>query len=79
MFTIEHEFDYSAIVVMDNDGSHDDVELILDEDNVYIRQYDNDENFNIVVISPFMLKEIVSAYDKAEGAYITNKIKRKRA
>ena len=50
MFTIEHEFDHSVIVVMDNDGSHDDVELILDEDNVYIRQYDEDESFNIVVI-----------------------------
>ena len=55
MFTIEHEFDHSVIVVMDNDGTHDDVELILDEDNVYIRQYDEDESFNIVVISPFML------------------------
>jgi len=75
MFTIEHEFDHSVIVVMDNDGNHDDVELILDEDNVYIRQYDDDESFNIVVITPFMLKEILSAYDKAEGAYLTNKLK----
>ena len=75
MFTIEHEFDHSVIVVMDNDGTHDDVELILDEDNVYIRQYDDNEGFNIVVITPFMLKEILSAYDKAEGAYLTNKLK----
>ena len=75
MFTIEHQFDHSVIVVMDNDGSHDDVELILDENNVYIRQYDDDGSFNIVVITPFMLKEILTAYDKAEGSYLTNKLK----
>lgn len=72
MITIEHEFDHSVITILDNKGAADDVEIIVDEEYCYIRQYDKDEDFNIVVITPYMLKELVAAYDMAEGSYVTH-------
>tara|TARA_Y100000389_G_scaffold169851_1_gene176462 strand:+ start:5291 stop:5527 length:237 start_codon:yes stop_codon:yes gene_type:complete len=71
MYTIEHEKDYSSIHVLDTNGEADDVELIFDENNVYIRQYDEDDHFNIVLITPQMFEEIIAAYNSPEGAYIT--------
>jgi len=71
MITIEHEFDHSIITILDNKGGADDVEIIVDEEYCYIRQYDEHEDFNIVVITPYMLKELVAAYDMAEGSYVT--------
>ena len=72
MITIEHEFDHSIITILDNKGGADDVEIIVDEEYCYIRQYDEHEDFNIVVITQYMLKELVAAYDMAEGSYVTN-------
>ena len=72
MITIEHEFDHSIITILDNKGGADDVEIIVDEEYCYIRQYDEHEDFYIVVITPYMLKELVAAYDMAEGSYVTN-------
>ena len=76
MFTVEHEFDYSTVVVIDNHNNADDVELIFDEEYVYIRQYDKEDDFNIVVITPQMFKEIIASYDISEGSYVTGKFKK---
>lgn len=71
MITVEHKYDHSIITILDNNGKTDDVEIIVDEELCYIRQYTDDDDFNIVVISPYMLKELVAAYDMAEGSYVT--------
>ncbi len=62
MITVEHKYDHSIITILDNNGKTDDVEIIVDEELCYIRQYTDDDDFNIVVISPYMLKELVAAY-----------------
>ena len=71
MITVEHKYDHRIITILDNNGKTDDVEIIVDEELCYIRQYTDDDDFNIVVISPYMLKELVAAYDMAEGSYVT--------
>ena len=67
MITVEHEFDHTLVTILDNSGEGDDLELVVDEDSVYIVQ----EN-NILLITPFMLKELIASYDMEEGSYITN-------
>ncbi len=67
MITVEHEFDHTLVTILDNSGECDDLELVVDEDSVYIVQ----EN-NILLITPFMLRELVASYDMEEGSYITN-------
>ena len=67
MITVEHEFDHTLVTILDNSGECDDLELVVDEDSVYIVQ----EN-NILLITPFMLRELIASYDMEEGSYITN-------
>ncbi len=66
MITVEHEFDHTLVTILDNSGECDDLELVVDEDSVYIVQ----EN-NMLLITPFMLKELIASYDMKEGSYIT--------
>lgn len=66
MITVEHEFDHTLVTILDNSGECDDLELVVDEDSVYIVQ----EN-NMLLITPFMLKELISSYYMEEGSYIT--------
>ena len=54
MITVEHEFDHTLVTILDNSGECDDLELVVDEDSVYIVQ----EN-NMLLITPFMLKELI--------------------
>ena len=67
LITVEHEFDHTLVTILDNSGECDDLELVVDEDSVYIVQ----EN-NILLITPFMLRELIASYDMEEGSYITN-------
>ena len=66
MITVEHEFDHTLVTILDNSGECDDLELVVDEDSVYIVQ----EN-NMLLITPFMLKELIASYNMKEGSYIT--------
>ena len=67
MITVEHEFDHTLVTILDNSGECDDLELVMDDDSVYIVQ-----RKEIIVITPFMLKELVSSYYLSEGSYITS-------
>ena len=67
MITVEHEFDHTLITILDNSGECDDLELVMDDDSVYIVQ-----RKEIIVITPFMLKELVNSYYFSEGSYITS-------
>ena len=37
MFTIEHDHDETVTTVLDNDGKHEDLQLIIGDKSVYIR------------------------------------------
>jgi hypothetical protein len=66
LITVEHEFDHTLVTILDNSGECDDLEVVVDEDSVYIVQ----EN-NMLLITPFMLRELIASYDMEEGSYIT--------
>ena len=38
MITVEHEFDHTLVTILDNSGECDDLEVVVDEDSVYIVQ-----------------------------------------
>jgi len=71
MFTVEHEFDYTSVTILDNEARSDDVELIFDDEYVYIRQYDDEGDFNIVVITNSQFEEMIASYCSPEGAFMT--------
>ena len=60
MFSIENEFDHTLITIVDNDDREEDVQLIMTDNNVYIRQFnDKSGRYDVIALSPFMFNEIL--------------------
>lgn len=74
MFTVEMDWDETAITVLDPDGEHEDLQVIMYEDIVYIRQWDPDiERFILIDISPKQYLQLMHSFSVPEGAYMLNK------
>lgn len=70
MFTVEHEYDATIVRTLDESGSHEDVELILDGDVVYMRQWDTDRNaYEMVVMHYKQLLDLVASLHTKEGLH----------
>ena len=71
MFSVEHEFDNTTIIVLDDSGEQEDVAVILFDDLVYIRQYVEDTDMaSVVTMTPKMFAEMIEAYNRGEGSFI---------
>ena len=71
MFTNEFDFEETIITVLDDNGVHEDIQIYLDENEVYIRQWNERKQiYDLVVMSPKMMFEIMEAMKRPEGAYI---------
>jgi hypothetical protein len=74
MFTNEIEFDESIITVLDDCGLYEDIKVFLDDQEVYIQQYNNKKDkMEFVVMSAKMFYELMEAMKKPAGAYISNR------
>lgn len=71
MFTVEMDWDETAITVLDPDGEHEDIQVIAYDDIVYIRQYDEDmDRFILMSVSPKQYLQLMRAFSLPEGAYM---------
>jgi hypothetical protein len=71
VFTNEFEFDETIITVLDDNGVYEDVQIYLDENEVYIRQWnERKKSHDLIVMSAKMMLEIMEAMKRPEGAYI---------
>lgn len=71
MFTNEFEFDETIITVLDDRGVYEDVQIYLDENEVYVRQWNERKQvYDLIVMSPKMFFEIIEAMKCPEGAYL---------
>lgn len=79
MFTNEFEHDSTITTVLDEKGTHEDVELIIGDDIVYIRQYNDDTkddldfkpSYELIAMSPKMFSDLITALNQAEGFFVT--------
>lgn len=71
MFTVEMDWDETAITVLDQTGEHEDVQFLIYDDIAYIRQFDLDTNrHQVIQMSPDQLREIMASFDLPVGTYI---------
>lgn len=74
MFTNEFEFNGTVTTILDEDGSIEDVQMVIEDDMVYIKQY-NDSMFDdvpdLVLLTPKMFKDMLEAMNYPEGFYVT--------
>ena len=72
MFTNEFEFDSTVTTVMDESNEFEDVQLIIGEDVVYIRQFNDDKretSYDLIAISPKMFSDLLNALNFTEGMF----------
>lgn len=70
MFTIEMDHDEVLITVLDDSGNYEDVQFIIYDDIIYIRQWNEElSQFETIAISPEMFDEFRKALDLPEGSY----------
>lgn len=70
MFTVEHEYDATVVRSLDESGTFEDVELILDGEIVYLRQWDMDlEKYEMVVMHYQQLLDLASSLHTSEGLH----------
>lgn len=74
MFTVEMDTDNGescTITTLDSYGEHDDVEVTLFDDVVYIRQVDDTDLVNVIIMSPQQWLDITCGMELPHGAYYT--------
>lgn len=72
MFSIEHDFDATSIVLIDEGATHlqEDVAIHAFEDCVTIEQHDpRADRLQRVTLSPAQLRDLAAALDLPEGVY----------
>ena len=70
MFTVEIDWDETAVTVLDQSGEHEDVQFLLYEDAVYIRQFEDDKHVpQAIAISPQQWEELIASFQSHEGFF----------
>ena len=77
MFTVEMDHDEIEITVLDDRDGFEDVKVFSYDEIVYIRQFNEQYNkWDLIQMTPEMYVELMTAYHKPSGAYLTH-IKRR--
>lgn len=73
MFTNEIDFDETKTVIMDDTGQLEDVEFIIADEGVWIRQWNIESAADLIQMSHEMWFELMQALKKEEGFYYTER------
>ena len=78
MYTVEYEHDTIEIVILDDKGYEDDLRIEVEDEGVYISQWNSilNEEFNIRISNKQWL-ELIAAINSPEGAFIIEESKKK--
>ena len=70
MYTVEFVDEATEIRTLDQGGEHEDVEVIMDAESVFFRQWNEDMGyFDLIEMSDQQLKDIIAALGSTAGAY----------
>ena len=72
MFTNEIEWDETITTIMDDSGRHEDVQLFIDDNGVFIRQYNERmRKYDLIELTHKMYHEMIEAMRHKEGVFVT--------
>lgn len=72
MFTNEIEWDETITTVMDDSGKHEDVQIFIDDNGVFIRQYNERmRKYDLIELTHKMYNEMIEAMRHKEGVFVT--------
>ena len=63
--------DETALTILDSTVNHEDVQFLIYDDIVYIRQWSQDgSDYSLIDMSPEQFNEMTAAMHLPEGAYL---------
>lgn len=72
MFTNEFDFDSTTTTILDETGEQEDVEVVIDDDGVLIRQYVEDFGwYDAIYLTHKMFKDMIESTNHPEGFFQT--------
>lgn len=72
MFQNELDWDESITTILDDTAIYEDVQLIIDDNEVFIRQWNDHLNrYDLIMMSHKMFLELQQALHHTEGLYKT--------
>ena len=72
IFTNEFEFDETVTTIMDETGEEEDVQVMITEHGVFIRQFPDAGNIpEVISLTHKMFRDMIEAMQHTEGFYIT--------
>lgn len=71
MFTNEFEENATITTVMDEAGELEDVQLVIEDGGVYIRQYTEKGSVDVIWLTHKMFKDMLEAMNQSEGFFVT--------
>jgi hypothetical protein len=70
MYTNEFLMEASVTTVMDDTGGLDDVQLVINDNNVVVRQWNEMmDDYDYVAMTHKMWRQLLEALDKSEGVF----------
>ena len=70
MFTNEFFFSQTVTTIMDDGGELEDVVVIMDEDTIGIRQYNElGDYYDTIIMTPQMYLELIKSFSETEGLF----------
>lgn len=74
MFTVEMDYDETSIIILDPTSVHEDLQVWIYDEIVYLRQWDEDmDEYNTMCISPEMMLALQKSLSLPHGAYMLKK------
>jgi len=78
MFWNEFDSDCTITTILDESDKHQDVQLIIDDTTVWIRQFNSeDTGADLIMMTPKMFKDMIAALDQPEGMFKTEYVRDK--
>lgn len=73
MFTNEFELGATITTVLDETGEHPDVQMIIEDEGVFIRQFPKQDNrpADVIFMSHKMFHDMLAALKQEEGFFVT--------
>lgn len=70
MFTVETESNQTVVTILDTTGQMEDIEVIFDDDGVWMRQFDNSRNeYELLFLMHNQWRSLIASLDCTEGTY----------
>jgi len=71
MFSNEIEWDHTVTTVLDETGQYTDVELVIDDAGVFLRQFPDEGKADLICMSHKMFRDMIAALNQTQGFFQT--------